>query len=78
MKKVTLFTKKTVRNIGLVVMATASSAAFATGEVGGVDVSGAVTIIGGITAAIAAIGAAKLAPAATAVAFKWAKGSLFS
>ncbi|PSV27089.1 major capsid protein [Photobacterium sp. GB-56] len=43
-----------------------------------VDVTGAVAIIGGITVAIAAIGAAKLAPAATAVAFKWAKGALFS
>lgn len=44
----------------------------------GVDVSGAVSILGGLTAAIASIGAAKLAPAATSVAFKWVKGAIFS
>ncbi|PSU45376.1 hypothetical protein C9J12_22685 [Photobacterium frigidiphilum] len=45
---------------------------------GAIDVSGAVSIIGGLTAAVAAIGAAKLAPAATSVAFKWVKGAIFS
>ncbi|HIF9125261.1 TPA: major capsid protein [Photobacterium damselae] len=73
-----LVNRKVVRNAAVITLATVAPAAFATGEVGGVDVSGAVTIIGGITAAVAAIGAAKLAPAATSVAFKWAKGALFS
>lgn len=80
MKKITLVTKKTVRTAVLLTASMFASSAFATttGTGVGVDVTGAVAIIGGMTAAIAAIGAAKLAPAATAVAFKWAKGSLFS
>lgn len=41
------------------------------------DVSEATTILAGLTATIALIGAAKLAPAATAVAFKWLKGAIF-
>lgn len=41
------------------------------------DVSEAVTILAGLTAAITLLGAAKLAPAATAVAFKWLKGAIF-
>lgn len=41
------------------------------------DISEATTILGGLTVAIAAIGALKLAPAATAVAFKWVKGAIF-
>jgi hypothetical protein len=41
------------------------------------DVTEAVTAIAAITAGIAAIGAAKLLPAATAVGFKWLKGAIF-
>ena len=41
------------------------------------DVSEAVGILAGLTAAITLIGASKLAPAATAVAFKWLKGAIF-
>ncbi|KJG29195.1 hypothetical protein UA69_15105 [Photobacterium angustum] len=61
----------------VVVLAASASPAFAS-DPATVDVSAATTIIAGITVATAAIGAAKLAPAATAVAFKWAKGALFS
>ncbi|MCC4798669.1 hypothetical protein BCT30_20825 [Enterovibrio norvegicus] len=59
---------------GVIFAATAAAPAFAEG----IDVSGAVTLIGGITAAVTAVGAAKLAPAATSVAFKWVKGAIFS
>ncbi|WP_283131796.1 hypothetical protein [Enterovibrio norvegicus] len=62
---------------GVVLAATVAAPAFATGS-GGIDVSGAVALIGGITAAVTAVGAAKLAPAATSVAFKWVKGAIFS
>lgn len=63
----------------LFVAALAATASPAFADAGAVvDVSDALTIIAGITVAVAAIGAAKLAPAATAVAFKWAKGALFS
>lgn len=41
------------------------------------DVSAAVTSLGLITAGVAAIGAAKLAPAAVAVGWKWLKGAIF-
>lgn len=41
------------------------------------DVSAAVIAIGLITAAVTLIGSAKLVPAATSVAFKWAKGAIF-
>jgi len=41
------------------------------------DVSDATTQIGLITAGIAAIGAAKLAPAAVAVGWKWLKATVF-
>lgn len=41
------------------------------------DYSDALTVIVGITAGVAAIGAAKLIPAATAVGFKWLKGTIF-
>ena len=41
------------------------------------DVADAVTAIGAITAAIALIGAAKLAPAAAAVGWKWVKATIF-
>lgn len=50
-------------------------AAFAGG--GGIDTSAAVTAIGTITAAVTAIGVAKFAPAAAAVAYKWAKAAIF-
>lgn len=51
-------------------------AAFAGGG-GGIDTSAAVTAIAGITAAVTAIGVAKFAPAAAAVAYKWAKAAIF-
>lgn len=43
----------------------------------GIDVSAAVTAIGGITAAVTAVGIAKFAPAAAAVAYKWVKAAIF-
>lgn len=52
-------------------------AAFAGGGGGGIDTSAAVTAIAGITAAVTAIGVAKFAPAAAAVAYKWAKAAIF-
>lgn len=51
--------------------------AFATGGGGGIDASAAVTAIGGITAAVSAVGVAKFAPAAAAVAYKWVKATIF-
>lgn len=42
------------------------------------DVGDAVAVIAGLTAAITLLGAAKLVPAATSVAFKWLKGAIFS
>jgi len=63
-------------NIALVVLVSLTAASPVLAE--GLDVSGAVAIIGTITAAVSAIGAAKLAPAATSMAFKWAKGAIFS
>lgn len=44
---------------------------------GGFDVSEAVAVISGLTAAITLIGGAKLLPAATAVGMKWLKGAIF-
>lgn len=41
------------------------------------DVSDAVAILVGLSATLGLIGAAKLAPAATAVAWKWLKGAIF-
>ncbi len=41
------------------------------------DVSSAVTVLGGIAGGIALIGAAKLAPAAVAVGWKWFKAAIF-
>lgn len=41
------------------------------------DVTAAVGILGGITAGVALIGAAKLAPAAVAVGWKWFKAAIF-
>ncbi|AJR08650.1 hypothetical protein C9J03_12055 [Photobacterium gaetbulicola] len=63
-------------NVILIATAVLASASPAFAET--VDVSGAVTVIAGITAAVSAIGVAKLAPAATSVAFKWVKGAIFS
>ncbi|HHA2593388.1 TPA: major capsid protein [Stenotrophomonas maltophilia] len=37
----------------------------------------ALEILGGLSATIALIGAAKLAPAAISVGFKWIKGAIF-
>ena len=42
-----------------------------------IDTGAAVTAIGGITAGVAAIGVAKFAPAAVAVAYKWIKAAIF-
>ncbi|WEM45788.1 hypothetical protein PTW35_22200 (plasmid) [Photobacterium sp. DA100] len=63
-------------NVILIAAAVLASSSPAFAEA--VDVSGAVTVIAGITAAVSAIGVAKLAPAATSVAFKWVKGAIFS
>lgn len=41
------------------------------------DVADAVLALGAITVAMAAIGAAKLLPAAAAVGWKWAKAAIF-
>ena len=41
------------------------------------DTSGAVTTIAAISVGIAAIGAAKMAPAAIAVGWKWLKATVF-
>ena len=41
------------------------------------DTTAVVAIFVGLTAAAAAIGAAKLIPAATSVAFSWVKGMIF-
>jgi len=41
------------------------------------DATAAITILGTLAASIAAIGAAKLAPAAISVGFKWLKGAIF-
>lgn len=41
------------------------------------DVGDAVAVLAGLTATIGLIGAAKLVPAATAVAWKWLKGAIF-
>lgn len=51
--------------------------ALAGGGGGGIDTSAAVTAIGGITAAVGAVGIAKFAPAAAAVAYKWVKATIF-
>ncbi len=42
-----------------------------------IDTSGAVTGIAAITAAVTAVGVAKFAPAAVAVAYKWVKAAIF-
>jgi len=59
---------------GLSLIAGTASAA---GAGTGLDVSDAVTSLGLITAAMAAIGAAKIAPAAVAVGWKWVKAAVF-
>lgn len=41
------------------------------------DVADAVAVLVGLTATAGVIGAAKLLPAATSVAWKWAKGMIF-
>lgn len=41
------------------------------------DVAEAVAVLVGLTAGINLIGAAKLLPAATSVAWKWLKGAIF-
>lgn len=41
------------------------------------DVSAATDVLEGLVATFALIGAAKIAPAATAVAWKWIKGAIF-
>lgn len=42
-----------------------------------IDVSSALAYLAALTAAITAIGAAKLGPAGLSVAFKWVKGAIF-
>ncbi|WP_423172749.1 MULTISPECIES: major capsid protein [unclassified Stenotrophomonas maltophilia group] len=41
------------------------------------DATAALEILGGLAATIGLIGAAKLAPAAISVGFKWIKGAIF-
>lgn len=41
------------------------------------DASTALTILAGLAAVLGTIGAAKLAPAAISVGFKWIKGAIF-
>lgn len=41
------------------------------------DATEALTILAGLVTVIGAIGAAKLAPAAVSVGFKWLKGAIF-
>lgn len=41
------------------------------------DVSAATDVLEGLVVTIGLIGAAKVAPAATAVAWKWIKGTIF-
>lgn len=41
------------------------------------DASAALTILAGLAAVLGTIGAAKLAPAAISVGFKWIKGAIF-
>lgn len=41
------------------------------------DASAALTVFAGLAAVIGSIGAAKLAPAAISVGFKWLKGAIF-
>ena len=41
------------------------------------DATEALAILAGLVAVIGAIGAAKLAPAAISVGFKWLKGAIF-
>lgn len=41
------------------------------------DATAALTVLGSLSAALGLIGAAKLAPAAISVGFKWLKGAIF-
>ncbi|WP_180837021.1 major capsid protein [Stenotrophomonas maltophilia] len=41
------------------------------------DASTALTVLAGLSAVLGTIGAAKLAPAAISVGFKWIKGAIF-
>lgn len=41
------------------------------------DATAALTVLGGLAASLGLIGAAKLAPAAISVGFKWLKGAIF-
>lgn len=43
----------------------------------GIDVSAATDVLTALVATIGVIGALKIAPAATAVAYKWVKGAIF-
>lgn len=69
-------TSKTALVATAVAFAAAPGLALASGG-GGIDASDAVTAIGGITTAVAAVGVAKFAPAAAAVAYKWIKATIF-
>ncbi|MBB3344515.1 hypothetical protein [Luteimonas sp. RC10] len=59
--------------LAVAVVATAPFAAFAQQ----IDTSAAVETIGIITGGITAVGVAKFAPAAIAVAYKWVKAAIF-
>ncbi len=41
------------------------------------DATAALTVLAGLSASLGLIGAAKLAPAAISVGFKWLKGAIF-
>lgn len=66
---------KSMKAAGLFALAVAPGVAFA--QESGIDVSAAVTAIAGMGAAIGAVGIAKFAPAAIAVAYKWVKATIF-
>lgn len=67
---------KSMKRVGLLALTVAPGVAFAQ-DGGGIDVSTAVTAIAGIGAAVGAVGLAKFAPAAIAVAYKWVKATIF-
>ncbi|KXB19707.1 major capsid protein [Xylella fastidiosa] len=65
------------RGIAFFSLLSTSSLVFAADGAGTFDASAAVTALGGIAGAVALIGAAKLAPAAISVGWKWLKGAIF-
>ncbi|MGF1718029.1 major capsid protein [Photobacterium chitinilyticum] len=68
------------QNIALVILLTlgAVNPAFAEGAGTTIDTGNVVALIGGgLTAAVSAIGLAKLGPAGVSMAYKWVKGAIF-